>query len=40
MSSTQMEFIRYKNTNGVDEEDLDEIIDSLLEEFAAKSRNP
>jgi len=32
--------IRYRNIISVDEELLDETIDSLLEELAAKSRNP
>ena len=32
--------IRYKNMISVDEEDLDEAVDSLLEELAAKSGNP
>ena len=32
--------IRYKNTISVDGEDLDEAVDSLLEELAAKSRKP
>ena len=32
--------IRYKNVISVDEEHLAEAVDSLLEELAAKSRNP
>ena len=32
--------IRYRNIISVDEQLLDETIDSLLEELAAKSRNP
>ena len=32
--------IRYKNMINVDEENLDEAVDSLLEELAAKSRKP
>jgi len=32
--------IRYKSTISADGEDLDEAVDSLLEELAAKSRKP
>ncbi len=32
--------VRYKNMSGVDEEDLNEAVDSLLAELAAKSRKP
>lgn len=32
--------IRYKSTIDVDGEDLGEVVDSLLEELTAKSRNP